>query len=116
MLLGRDSGDLMSAEYYRGAAPFIHKTKLGWTLVGETGEANTCGDINAGVFKTILSSDRHFTVNLTLPNTIDKEPISNNSRYYKNLYYNTVLDVGMILSVCLFVRYRNHFPVVQFQN
>ena len=32
------------------------------------------------------------------------------------LYYNTVLDVGMILSVILFVRYRNHFPVVQFQN
>ena len=41
-----------------------------------------------------------------------------------NLYYNTVLDVGMILSVCdsvclwfcLFVCYRNHFLAVQFQN
>ena len=27
-----------------------------------------------------------------------------------------VLDGCVILSVCLFVRYRNHFPVVQFQN
>ena len=34
----------------------------------------------------------------------------------RNLYNNTVLDVGMILSVILSVRYRNHFPVVQFQN
>ena len=34
-----------------------------------------------------------------------------------NLYSNTVLDGCVILSVCgLFVRYRNHFPVVQFQN
>ena len=32
------------------------------------------------------------------------------------LYNNTVLDVGMILSVILFVHYRNHFPVVRFQN
>ena len=33
-----------------------------------------------------------------------------------HLYNNTVLDVGMILSVILFVCYRNHFPVVGFQN
>ena len=32
------------------------------------------------------------------------------------LYNNTVLDIGIIMSVILFVRYRNHFPVVQFQN
>ena len=29
---------------------------------------------------------------------------------FASIYYNTVLDG------CLFVRYRNHFPVVQFQN
>ena len=33
-----------------------------------------------------------------------------------NLYTNTVLGVSVRLSVCLFVRYRNHLPVVQFQN
>ena len=45
-----------------------------------------------------------------------------------NLYTNTVLDASVILSVILSVcvsvclsvilsfRYRNHFPVVQFQN
>ena len=32
------------------------------------------------------------------------------------LYTNTVLDGSVILSVILFVPYRNHFPVVQFQN
>ena len=36
------------------------------------------------------------------------------------LYTNTVLDGSVILSVCLSVilsiRYRNHFPVVQFHN
>ena len=36
------------------------------------------------------------------------------------LYNNTVLDgsviLSVILSVCLSVRYRNHFPAVQFQN
>ena len=32
------------------------------------------------------------------------------------LYTFTVLDGSVILSVILFVRYRNHFPVVQFQN
>ena len=32
------------------------------------------------------------------------------------LYTNTVLDGFVILSVILFVRYRNHFSVVQFQN
>ena len=36
------------------------------------------------------------------------------SCYY--LYYNTLLEGWVILSVCLSVRYRNHFPVVQFQN
>ena len=35
---------------------------------------------------------------------------------YKHLYTNTVLDGSVILSVILFTRYRNHFPVVQFQN
>ena len=35
---------------------------------------------------------------------------------YINLYTNTVLDDPVILSVNLFVRYRNHFPVVQFKN
>ena len=35
---------------------------------------------------------------------------------YIYLYANTVLDGSVILSVILFVRYRNHFPVVQFQN
>ena len=32
------------------------------------------------------------------------------------LYNNTVLDVGMILSVILFVRYRNHFPLSDFKT
>ena len=33
------------------------------------------------------------------------------------VYTNTVLDVTFVCpSVILFVRYRNHFPVVQFQN
>ena len=35
-----------------------------------------------------------------------------NSYVTFNLYYNTVLD----MSVILFVRYRNHFPVIQFQS
>ena len=38
------------------------------------------------------------------------------SRTISNLYTNTVLDGSVILSVGLSVRYRNHFPVVQFQN
>ena len=34
-----------------------------------------------------------------------------------NLYTNTVLDGTSVFdSVILSVRYRNHFPVVQFQN
>ena len=33
-----------------------------------------------------------------------------------NLYANTGLDGSVTLSVCLFVRYRNLFPIVQFQN
>ena len=36
--------------------------------------------------------------------------------YYLCIITNTVLDGCVILSVILFVRYRNHFPVVQFQN
>ena len=32
------------------------------------------------------------------------------------LYTNTLLDGSVTLSVTLSVRYRNHFPVVQFQN
>ena len=35
---------------------------------------------------------------------------------YKHLHTNTVLDGSVTLSVCLSVRYRNHFPAVQFQN
>ena len=35
---------------------------------------------------------------------------------YIYIYTNTVLDGSVNLSVILFVRYRNHFPVVQFQN
>ena len=33
-----------------------------------------------------------------------------------HLYTNTVLDGSVTLSVILSVRYRNHFPVVRFQN
>ena len=33
-----------------------------------------------------------------------------------NLYINRVLGGSVRLSVCLFVHYRNHLPVVQFQN
>ena len=40
-------------------------------------------------------------------------------KYFRNLYTNTVLDGLVMLSVCLSVilsvRYRNHFPVAQFQ-
>ena len=50
ILLGRDTEDLMNTNCLTNKAPFVHKTNLGYALVGSTDKSNFKSNFN--VFKT----------------------------------------------------------------
>ena len=56
LLLGRDAGDLLFSEMQNEKSPFVHRTKIGWALVG-----NSCPNVNTqcNAFSTLRTSCSH---------------------------------------------------------
>ena len=67
MLLGRDSGDLIGTLCYGTHAPYVHKTKLGWALIGETSQYCRDSENICSTFKTSVSPHEHFKAEFSIP-------------------------------------------------
>ena len=64
-LIGRNANELMKTTCYGDVAPFVHKTNLGWAVVGLIGtQDDDNNDIN--VLKTSVVQE-HFDIQFTVP-------------------------------------------------
>lgn len=73
LLIGRDCGEAMLCESYSKKEPYVYKTPLGWTLVGETCVSDKTGPINRALHTSVCTTD-HIKLQLKLPS---KNPLCN---------------------------------------
>ena len=66
ILLGRDSHELMKTKCLTEKAPFVHKTCLGYALVGSFEKCNSNNNVTA------LRTSEHFSMEECLPKVVDK--------------------------------------------
>ena len=66
LLLGRDSGVLMSTKCHSSKYPFVHETKLGWALVGVASDSSSSAQ-HVSTLKTAVIQRPSYDVNLSFP-------------------------------------------------
>ena len=103
-----------------GGSFLISYSTVSCTLSIRYREISTC--IYAMVYSTEFWLELQFSAKppSSFPTTTHCEHFIAQDMYSLNLYTNALLGGSVLLSVCmcvcLFVRYRNHLPEVQFQN
>ena len=102
LLIGRDAGDLLATETFSAQAPFVHKTPLGWAVVGSICPIGSEGKVKSSmkVLRSHLDHDHYsaskeFTkvrkdVFKTFPDDEEKD-LSVNDRKFLNIIGNNII-------------------------